>query len=87
MIKERVTGVFFVHSHTVGLREATRGAMFGQEAVLQVDHRLADLLIFGQHVVVVQHHPEVLIQREGTGELEHPERETKKRRRENQSEL
>ena len=60
--------------HTVGLRQATHGSIFRQEAVLQVDHCLADLLIFGQHVVVIQHHLEVLVQREGAGELEHPER-------------
>lgn len=63
-----------LYSHTVGLRQAAHGSIFGQEAILQVDHRLSDLLVFGQHVVVVQHHPQVLLQREGTGELEHPER-------------
>lgn len=62
------------HSQAVGLRQATHGSIFGQEAILQVDHRLSDFLVFGQHVVVVQHHPKVLLQREGTGELEHPGR-------------
>lgn len=60
--------------HTVGLRQATHGSIFRQEAVLQVDYCLANLLIFGQHVMVIQHHLEVLLQREGAGELEHPER-------------
>lgn len=64
------------YSHTVGLRQATQASIFGQEAVLQVDQRLSDLLVFGQHVVVVQHHPQVLVQREGAGELEHPGEET-----------
>lgn len=62
-----------LYSRAVGLRQATQGAVFGQEAVLQVDGRLADLLVSGQHVVVVHHHPEVLVQREGGGELEHPD--------------
>lgn len=61
-----------VHSHTVGLRQATHGSIFGQEAILQVDHRLPNLLIFGQHVVVVYHHSKVLLYRQGTGELKHP---------------
>ncbi len=68
-----------VYSHTVGLRQTTRGSVFGQEAILQVDHRLADLLVFAQHVVVIQHHPKVLVQREGAGELEHPERKRQRR--------
>lgn len=63
-----------LHSHAVGLRQATQGSVFGQEAVLQVDGRLADLLVSGQDVVVVHHHPEVLVQREGACELKHPDR-------------
>lgn len=70
--KQKITRGVGVHSHAVGLRQATHGSIFGQEAVLQVDHRLSDLLVFGEHVVVVQHHAEVLLQRERTGELEHP---------------
>lgn len=62
------------YSHTVALRQATEGSIFGQEAVLQVDDRLADLVVLGQHVVVVQHHAEVLLQREGTVELKQPEK-------------
>lgn len=61
-----------LHSHTVGLGQATQGSVFGQEAILQIYHSLPDLLVFGQHVVVVNHHPKVLLQREGAGELEHP---------------
>lgn len=65
-----------VYSHAVGLWQAAHGSIFGQETVLKVDHGLSDLLVFGQHVVIIQHHPKVLLQREGTGELEHPERNT-----------
>lgn len=68
-----------VHSHTVGLGQATQGSVFGQEAVLQVDHSLPDLLVFGQHVVVINHHPKILLQREGAGELKHPAMMTGKR--------
>lgn len=75
-INNRCSSGSCVYSHTVGLREATHGSIFGQEAILQVDHRLSDLLVFGQHVVVIQHHPKVLLQREGTGELEHPGEKT-----------
>lgn len=57
--------------HTVGLRQSAHGSVFGQEAILQVNHRLADLLVLGQHVVVIKHHPQVLLQREGAGELKH----------------
>lgn len=57
--------------HTVGLRQSACGSVFGQEAILQVNHRLADLLVLGQHVVVIKHHPQVLLQREGAGELKH----------------
>lgn len=61
-----------LNSHTVGLGQATQGSVFGQEAILQINHSLPDLLVFGQHVVVVNHHPKILLQGEGAGELEHP---------------
>lgn len=63
----------------IWLWQATHGSIFGQEAVLQVNHRLADLLVFGEHVVVVQHHAKVLFQWERTCELKHPvEKESRK---------
>lgn len=76
-----MTGVIKLYSHAVRLRKATHGSIFGQEAILQIDRRLSDLLVFGQHVVVIQHHPKVLLQGEGTGELEHPERKRGDNRR------
>lgn len=60
-------------SHAVRLRQSAHGSVFGEEAVLQVNHRLADLFVFGQHVVVVEHHPQVLLQGEGAAELKHSE--------------
>lgn len=57
--------------HAVGLRQSAHGSVFGQESVLQVNHRLTNLLVLGQHVVVIKHHPQVLLQREGASELKH----------------
>lgn len=73
--------IFCIHSHTVGLWQATHGSMFGQEAILQVDHRLSDLLIFGQHIVVVQHHSQVLLYWQGTSKLKHPGKEKAKQKK------
>lgn len=65
--------------HTVGLWQAAHGSVFGQEAILQVNHRLTNLFVFGQHVVVIQHHSQVLLQREGAGELKHSKKKKNKK--------
>lgn len=43
------------HSQTIRLGEPTSSSIAGQEAVLQVNHCLPNLLILRQHVIIIQH--------------------------------
>lgn len=60
------------HPRAVGLWQATVGVVSGQEAVLQVDHGLADLLVTGQQVIVVDRDFQVFILGQETGHLIQP---------------
>lgn len=66
-----------VSSHAVGLRQAAVGVVSGQEAVLQVDHSLAHLLVARQKIVVVHGDLQVLVLRQETRHLKHPTHKTK----------
>lgn len=67
--------LFLSHSHTVRLGQTTHGSIFGEEAVFQVNHGLSDLLVSGQHVMIIEHHLQVFLQREGAGEFKHPDKD------------
>lgn len=54
------------------MRKTTIGVVSGQEAVLQVDHRLANFLVASQQIVVVDGDLQVLVLWEETRHLEHP---------------
>lgn len=60
------------HPHAVSLRQATVGVVSGQEAVLQVDHGLADLLVTGQQVIVVDGDFQVFVLGQEAGHLVQP---------------
>lgn len=59
--------------HAVGLWQATVGIVSGQEAVLQVNHGLADLLVTGQEIVVIDGDFQVFVLGQETRHLKHPE--------------
>lgn len=61
-----------VCSHAVGLRQAAVGVVSGQETVLQVDHRLPDLLVAAQEVEVVHGDLQVLLLGHEACHLKHP---------------
>ena len=67
-----------VSSHAVGLWQATVGVISGQEAVLQVNHGFADLLVAGQEVMVIDRDFQVLVLRQEACHLEHPKKKTQK---------
>lgn len=58
--------------HAVCLRQATIGVVSRQEAVLQVNHSLADLLITGQEIIVIDGDLQVFVLGQETRHLEHP---------------
>lgn len=58
--------------HAVGLWQAAVGVIARQEAVLQVNHCLADLLITAQEIVVINRDFQVLVLGQETRHLKHP---------------
>lgn len=64
----------FPYVHAVGLWQATIGVVSRQEAVLQVDHSLADLLVTSQEIIVIDGDLQVFVLGQETRHLEHPER-------------
>lgn len=62
-----------VHLHTVGLGQATASTVTRQKSVLKVNDSLSNLLIFRKHVMVIEHDFQVLLQRQCTRQLKHPE--------------
>lgn len=59
--------------HAVSLRQATIGVVSRQEAVLQVNHSLADLLVTSQEIIVIDGDLQVFVLGQETRHLEHPE--------------
>lgn len=66
-----------VSLHAVGLRQATVGVIPGQKAVLQVNHRLTNLLIACQEIIVIHRDFQVLVLRQETRHLKHPKTKQK----------
>lgn len=58
--------------HAVGLWQAAVGVISGQEAVLQVDHCLANLLVAAQEIVVIDRDFQVFVLGQETRHLKHP---------------
>ena len=60
------------HSHWVGLWQAAGGPVLGQVAVLKVDDRLPDDVVFAQEVVVPDRDRQVLVDGQEGLDLKHP---------------
>lgn len=58
--------------HAVGLWKATVGVISGQEAVLQVNHCLADFVVTIQEIIVVDWDFQVFVLGQETRHLKHP---------------
>lgn len=66
-----------VSLRAICLRQATVGVISGQEAVLQVNHCLTNLLVAGQEIVVVDRDFQVLVLGQVTRHLKHPKQNQK----------